>query len=115
MKDMMSFKGYFGSVHYSDNDRVLFGKIEFIRALVSYEGTDVYSLKRAFEEAVDDYLEMCAQAGREPEKPFKGSFNIRLDPSLHQRLVSHAMNEGKTLNAFIKSILERAVPPEFHA
>jgi len=115
MKDMMSFKGYFGSVHYSDDDRVFFGKIEFIRALVSYEGTDVDSLKRAFEEAVDDYLEMCAQAGREPEKPFKGSFNIRLDPSLHQRLVSHAMNEGKTLNAFIKSILERAVSTEFHA
>lgn len=115
MKDMMSAKGYFGSVHYSDDDRVFFGKIEFIRALVSYEGTDVDSLKRAFEEAVDDYLEMCAQAGREPEKPFKGSFNIRLDPSLHQRLVSHAMNEGKTLNAFIKSILERAVSTEFHA
>jgi len=114
MKDMMSFKGYFGSVHYSDNDRVFFGKIEFIRALVSYEGTDVDSLKGAFEEAVDDYLEMCAQAGREPEKSFKGSFNIRLDPSLHQRLVSHAMNEGKTLNAFIKSILERAVSNEFH-
>ncbi|MEI7639803.1 MAG: type II toxin-antitoxin system HicB family antitoxin [Syntrophus sp. (in: bacteria)] len=114
MKDMMSFKGYFGSVHYSDDDRVFFGKIEFIRALVSYEGTAVDSLKHAFEEAVDDYLEMCAQAGREPEKPFKGSFNIRLDPSLHQRLVSHAMNEGKTLNAFIKSILERAVSPEFH-
>ena len=114
MKDMMSFKGYFGAVHYSDDDRVFFVKIEFIRALVSYEGTDVDSLKHAFEEAVDDYLEMCAQAGREPEKPFKGSFNIRLDPSLHQRLVSHAMNEGKTLNAFIKSILERAVSPEFH-
>ncbi|MFA5181540.1 MAG: type II toxin-antitoxin system HicB family antitoxin [Syntrophales bacterium] len=115
MKDMMSSKGYFGSVHYSDKDRVFFGKIEFIRALVSYEGTDVDSLKRAFEEALDDYFEMCAQAGREPEKPFKGSFNIRLDPSLHQRLVSHAMNEGKTLNAFIKSILEQAVSTEFRA
>jgi predicted HicB family RNase H-like nuclease len=112
MKDMMSYKDYFGSVHYSDDDRVFFGKLEFIRALVSYEGTDVDSLKRAFEEAVDDYLEMCAQAGRDPEKPFKGSFNIRLDPSLHQKLVSHAMNEGKTLNAFVKSVLERAVSPE---
>jgi predicted HicB family RNase H-like nuclease len=115
MKDMMSYKGYFGSVHYSDDDQVFFGNLEFIRALVSYEGTDVNSLKSAFEEAVEDYLKMCVQIGKEPEKPFKGSFNIRLDPSLHQRLVSQAMNEGKTLNAFIKSILERALSPEIHS
>lgn len=115
MKDMMTYKGYFGSVHYNDEDLVFFGKLEFVRSLVSYEGTDVESLKRAFEEAVDDYLEYCEQNNRQPEKPFKGTFNVRLDPALHQRLVAHALGEGKTLNAFIKSVLERAVSPETHA
>jgi len=109
MKDMMTYKGYFGSVHYNDEDKVFFGKLEFIRALVSYEGTDVSSLRTAFEEAVDDYLDLCEEAGKKPEKPFKGTFNIRLDPSLHQRLVTHAIDEGKTLNAFIKEALEKAV------
>lgn len=112
---MMSYKGYYGSVHYSDEDKVFFGKIEFIRALVSYEGTDVDSLKHAFEDAVDDYLDMCDHSGKKPDKPFKGSFNIRLDPSLHQRLVSHARNEGKTLNAFVKSLLEKAVSHDIHS
>ena len=51
----------------------------------------------------------CAEEGMEPEKPFKGTFNIRLDPSLHQRLAAHAIDEGKTLNAFIKDALEKAV------
>jgi predicted HicB family RNase H-like nuclease len=115
MKDMMSYKGYYGSVHYSEDGNLFFGKIEFIRALVSYEGTDVNSLKDAFKVAVDDYLQMCSQTGREPEKPFKGSFNIRLDPSLHHKLVSHALNEGKTLNAFVKSVLEKAVSPDIHS
>lgn len=109
MKDMMTYKGYFGSVHYNDDDLVFFGKLEYIRSLVSYEGTDVVSLKRSFEEAVDDYLEYCDQNNRPPEKPFKGSFNIRLDPSLHQRLVAHAQGEGKTLNAFVKDVLKKAV------
>ena len=108
MKDTMKYKGYFGSVHYNDNDKVFYGKLEFIRALVSYEGTDVVSLRAAFEEAVDEYFEFCKETGKQPEKPFKGSFNIRLDPALHQRLVSHAMDEGKTLNAFIKDILEKS-------
>jgi predicted HicB family RNase H-like nuclease len=109
MKDMITYKGYFGSVHYNDDDRVFFGKLEYIRALVSYEGTDVVSLRTAFEEAIDDYLELCEEAGKKPEIPFKGTFNIRLDPSLHQRLVANAMDEGKTLNAFIKDALEKAV------
>lgn len=61
---MMIYKGYFGSVHYNDQDQVFYGKIEFIRALASYEGTDVKSLKRAFESAVDDYLIFCQQTNR---------------------------------------------------
>jgi predicted HicB family RNase H-like nuclease len=59
MKDLMKYKAYFGSVHDDDNDRVFHGKVKFIRALVSYEGTDVAFLRKAFEEAVDDYLEIC--------------------------------------------------------
>lgn len=64
---MMAYKGYFGSVHYDDHDQVFCGKLEFIHALVSYEGTDVKSLRRAFEGAVDDYLEFCRQTDRQPE------------------------------------------------
>jgi predicted HicB family RNase H-like nuclease len=109
MKDTMEYNGYFGSVHYNDDDKVFYGKLEFIRALVSYEGTDVVSLRAAFEEAVDDYLEFCKETGKQPEKPFKGSFNLRLDPELHKRLVNNAMSEGKTLNTFVKDLLQRAV------
>jgi predicted HicB family RNase H-like nuclease len=114
MKDSMEYNGYFGSVHYNDDDKVFYGKLEFIRGLVSYEGTDVISLRTAFEEAVNDYLEFCKETGKQPEKPFKGSFNLRLDPELHKRLVSKAMSEGKTLNTFIKNLLQRAIS-ETHA
>jgi len=52
MKDMMSYKGYYGSIHYSDEDQIFHGKIEFVRSLVSYEGNSINSLRKAFEEAV---------------------------------------------------------------
>ena len=48
MKDMLSRKGYFGSIHYNQEDHLFYGKIEFIRALVSYEGRDGVSLENAF-------------------------------------------------------------------
>ena len=58
MRDMMTYNGYFGSVHYDDEDKIFYGKLEFVRALVSYEGTDVISLRTAFEEAVESSKEI---------------------------------------------------------
>jgi predicted HicB family RNase H-like nuclease len=81
MKDTMEYNGYFGSVHYNDDDKVFYGKLEFIRALVSYEGTDVVSLRAAFEEAVDDYLEFCKETGKQPENPSRAPSIFALIPS----------------------------------
>jgi predicted HicB family RNase H-like nuclease len=64
---MMQYKWYFGSVHYNDEDQLFYGKLEFIRSFVSYEGKDVASLKADFEEAVDDYLSLCQEKGKIPE------------------------------------------------
>jgi predicted HicB family RNase H-like nuclease len=109
MKDMMRYKDYYGSVHFSDDDNVFYGRIEFIRALVSYEGTDVGSLRQAFNEAVDDYLQTCEEQGKQPERPFKGSFNVRISPGLHQRIAESAAGLGVTINKYIADILERHV------
>lgn len=109
MKDMIKHKGYFGSVHYNSDDRIFYGKIEFIRSLVSYEGQDADSLEAAFQEAVDDYLTTCAGLGREPEKPFKGSFNVRIAPELHEQVMIAATQQGMTLNRFIAETLSQAV------
>jgi len=106
MKDMMAYKGYHGSVHYSDEDQIFHGKIEFIRSLVSYEGTDVRSLRMAFEEAADDYIELCEEEGKAPEIPFKGSFNVRTGTDLHRRAALIAKSKGMNLNRIVTDALE---------
>ncbi|MBW1817634.1 MAG: type II toxin-antitoxin system HicB family antitoxin [Deltaproteobacteria bacterium] len=106
MKDMMGHKGYYGSVHYSDEDQVFFGKLEFVRSLVNYEGTDVDSLRKAFEEAVEDYLELCRDENKEPEQPFKGSFNVRTGSDLHRRAALYAKEHGINLNNVVTEALE---------
>lgn len=108
MKGMMEHRGYHGSVHYSDDDRLFHGKVEFIRALVSYEGTTAAGLKRAFAEAVDDYLDHCRREGHEPEQPFKGSLNVRIGRELHRRAAIAAKGRGVTLNRFIAEALAKA-------
>lgn len=111
MKNMMEYKGYFGSVNFSDEDEVFFGKVEFIRSLISYEGTDVQSLKSAFHEAVDEYHSDCAENGIEPERPFKGSFNIRPGTQLHRRAAITAQQRGINLNTLVTEALENYLQP----
>ncbi|MGD1921655.1 MAG: type II toxin-antitoxin system HicB family antitoxin [Pleurocapsa sp.] len=72
----MEYKGYLGSVNYNDEDKIFYGKVEYIRSLISYEGHDVESLQNSFFEAVDDYLEIAHSQNIEPEKPFKSSFDF---------------------------------------
>jgi len=110
MKDTMIYKGYIGSVHYSDDDQVFFGKLEYIKALVNYEGTDVKSIKQSFEEAVEDYLDLCVKKGIEPEKPFKGSFNVRSGSELHRRAALFAKEKGLNLNKVVTEALEQYLP-----
>jgi predicted HicB family RNase H-like nuclease len=108
MKDLMQYKGYYGSVHFDNEDLIFHGKIEFIRALISYEATDAKGLKKAFEEAVDDYLVTCQSQKIEPETPFKGSLNIRLGPELHRRVAIAAKQHHLSINKFIANTLDQA-------
>ena len=102
--------GIIRSVAFDAEDRIFQGRVLGVSsALIGFEGATVADLEKDFQNAVDDYLEMCAEQGKEPEKPFKGSFNIRLSPDLHQSLVLNAANQKMTLNAYIKTVLEQVV------
>ena len=109
MKDMMQYKDYYGSVHFDDEDLVFHGKIQFIRALVSYEATNAVGLKKAFHEAVDDYLETCQKQKIKPEMPFKGSLNVRLGSELHRRVAIAAELEHVSINKYIVEKLDRHI------
>lgn len=105
MSTMLQYKGYVGSVEFSEADDLLYGKLLFIRDLVSYEGIDGKGLKRAFHEAVDDYLATCDTEGRSPERPCKGSFNVRPGPELHRQAMLYAAQQGTNLNTVVSDAL----------
>jgi len=110
MKNILQHKGYTGNVQFDQDDMLFYGRVIGMRkAIIAYEGKTVDDLVKDFQAGVDDYLDMCVEEGKEPEKPFKGTFNIRLDPDLHERLVKGALSEGVTLNAYIKDVLAHAV------
>ena len=109
MKNFIHYKDYYGSVYFDDEELIFYGKIQFIRALISYEATDAKGVKKAFEEAVDDYLELCAKKKIKPEISCKGSLNIRLGHELHQRIAILAAQNHLSINKFITDSLEQVL------
>lgn len=105
MNNTIQYKGYVGSVEFSEEDGLFYGKVMGIRSLISYEGENAKDLVEDFHGAVDDYLEACSAEGKEPEVAFKGSFNVRLSPELHKKVFLYAAAHQMSMNRYIEETL----------
>jgi predicted HicB family RNase H-like nuclease len=97
----LDFKGYSGSIEYSSDDNLLYGQVLGIQGLISYEGLTGEELENDFRESINAYLSDCKTEGIKPEKPFKGSFNVRIPPKLHQKAALLALETKISLNSFV--------------
>ena len=98
MKDVITYKGFIGAVHFSAEDKIFHGKIE---------GKSVDELLKAFHEEVDDYINLCKETGKEPMRSYKGSFNVRIPPEIHKKAVEKATRMGVSLNRLVQEALEK--------
>ena len=105
----MQYKNFIGCVHFNADDEIFYGKIEGINDLVTFEGKSVKKLKKAFEEAVEDYLQLCELVGKPAAKSYKSSFNVRIPQELHRQTVQKALMSGISLNQLIQKALEKEV------
>jgi predicted HicB family RNase H-like nuclease len=109
MKNTLNYKGFLGSVTFSAKDDILYGKIECIEDLILFEGGSVSEIQNAFKEAVEVYIEMCKQTNKPLMKSFKGSFNLRVTPDLHQKAAMLATTKGISLNQLVQKAIEREI------
>ena len=105
MNNTLEYKGYIGVVEFSTEDECFFGKVTGLNDLITFEGQSVAEIKTSFFEAVDDYLGMCATTGKEAEKSYKGSFNVRIDPLLHKKAAVSAATMHISLNQFVEAAI----------
>lgn len=96
--DVLKYKDYEGTAELDMERKVCRGKILFIDDLVTYEADTPAKLQYEFEAAVDDYIETCSSLGREPQKPLRGQFNVRIPPAMHKDAVLRALTDKVKLN-----------------
>lgn len=104
-KDVLEYKGYHTKVEFDAEGLVLRGKIEGINDFVDFECENLKDVEQEFHDAVDNYLEFCKEVGKQPEKEYKGTFNVRISPELHKRLAIEALKNGDTLNASVEKAI----------
>jgi len=106
----LHYRDYVGSLEFSEEDAVFHGKVVGIKAMISFEGDSVQAITEDFHNAIDEYLEFCSENNIKPEKPFKGSFNVRISADLHRKAAFEASAQGMSLNSFVESAIQQTVP-----
>ena len=101
----MRHKGYFARIEFDADDHVFVGHIAGINDIVGFHADAVADLEAAFHEAVDDYVETCAKAGKSPEKSASGQVMFRMAPEVHQRAALAAQVRGVSLNQWAEEAL----------
>ena len=105
---MIEYGGYRAVVKYDDDAGFFHGEVFDTRDVITFQGTSVAELREAFEDSVDEYLKVCAERGRTPEKPYSGKVALRLTPAVHRAATAAAQAEAKSLNAWLAETVERA-------
>ena len=108
MTNTMTYKGYSARIEYDDEDGIFTGRLAGISDGVGFHGDTVDTLRDAFQEAVQDYVETCAKVGKEPQKAFSGQVMFRVDPEVHRKAALAAELSGKSLNQWAEEVLGRA-------
>jgi|TARA_B110000116_G_scaffold261994_1_gene266804 predicted HicB family RNase H-like nuclease len=103
----LEYAGYQGTIEPQLESGTLYGKLAFIRDLVTFEADNLKALEAEFRVSVDDYLADCIELDKAPDKPFKGVFNVRTGPDLHRAAV--IASGSQSLNAFVCTAIQEKV------
>jgi len=111
----MDYKGYLGVVEFDAEDRMFYGKVIGLTDVIGFEGSSVEELESSFHRAVDTYLAVCEEEGREPEKTYSGTIYVRTDPEVHRRVDRAATLSNQSINQWVQHALVEYLEREHEA
>ena len=103
----MKYKEYLGEVSYDAEAKIFHGEVLGLKDVITFQGTSVEELEKAFKDSIDDYVAWCKERGEDPEKAFSGNLRLRIPPDLHAKLAQAAIIQGVSLNSLIIDTLQK--------
>jgi predicted HicB family RNase H-like nuclease len=105
---MLSYKGYSAVLEVDLEAAELFGRTVGMRDIITFQGKTVEDARTSFQESIDFYLACCREEKKQPDRPYSGRFNVRIDPEVHRRLAILAESRGQSLNELVSATLSIA-------
>ena len=62
----VEYKGYIGSIEYDPEDKLHYGSLLNTDDFVNYHADNVIDLEKQFHNAVDDYIAIKKEVGKQP-------------------------------------------------
>lgn len=109
MNSMLEYNGYHATIAYDADDELFVGEVFGIADSLNFHGSSIEELKQMFAQSIDNYLDLCKQVGKDPEKEFKGSFNVRIPSELHKKISMLAAQQKITLNQYVVNALSKSI------
>ena len=107
--NLMTVDGYSARIEYNSETDLFRGEILGLSGGADFYGANPDELRLEFKKSLDVFLEVCREQGIDPRKQFSGKFNLRIPPSLHEKLAMAAQAQGISLNSLAQEALEESV------
>ena len=112
MNGMMEYRGYHAKIEYSSEDETFIGQVFGVADTLVFDGQSIEELTTMFHASIDDYLELCREIGKEPDREYRGTFNVRVPVELHREAALVAESKSISLNQFVAEALRQYVAAE---
>ncbi len=66
--NILKYKDYHGAFAYDAQADIFHGEVMHLNDVITFQGRSIDELKAALADSVEDYLDFCAEEGKEPEK-----------------------------------------------
>ena len=109
--NLMTVDGYSARIEYDSETDLFRGEILGLSGGADFYGANPDELRLEFKKSLDVFLEVCREKGIDPGKQFSGKFNLRIPPSLHEKLAMAAQAQGISLNSLVQEALEKSFIP----
>ena len=101
--NLLRYKDYLATIELDPDAGLFHGEVINTRAVLTFQGRSIDDLSAAFSETIADYEDWCKERGKEPERPYSGSFTLRMPPDLHRRVAEAAARSGRASTASSKT------------
>ena len=102
----MEYNGYHAVVTFDEELGILHGEVINTRDVITFQGKSVDELEQSFRASVGEYLKLCEERGRAPDKPFSGRVVLRMEPEMHRAVAGAARISRKSLNSWILEAID---------